>query len=43
MVHLLVKLGQIMHVEHVMVKVGIHVRKGLFGLFSVFCSFCVSS
>ena len=43
-VHLLVKLGQIMHVEHVRVKVGVHVRNGPFCLFfSVFCLFCVSS
>ena len=33
MVHLLVKLGQIMHVEHVRVKVGVHVRNGPFCLF----------
>ena len=36
MVHLLVKLDQIMHVEHVRVKVVIHVRNGLFGLFFLF-------
>ena len=36
MVHLLVKLGQIMHVEHVRVKVGVHVRNGPFGLFFLF-------
>ena len=36
MVNLLVELGQIMHVEHVRVKVGIHVRNDLFGLFFLF-------
>ena len=36
MVNLLVELGQIMHVEHVGVKVGIHVRNELFCLFFLF-------
>ena len=35
-VHLLVELGQIMHVEHVRVKVGVHVRNSLFCLFFLF-------
>ena len=35
-VHVLVKLGQIMHVEHVRVKVGVHVRNGPFCLFVLF-------
>ena len=41
MVHLLVKLGQIMHVEHVRVKVGVHVRNGPFCLFFLFFLFFV--
>ena len=36
MVHLLVKLGQIMHVEHVRVKVGFHVKNGPFCLLFLF-------
>ena len=44
MINLLVELGQIMHVEHVRVKVGIHVRNCRFRLFfSVFCCFCDKS